>query len=103
MYILHDSSVGFLFSRIYRRILRKSETRPRADMVTRACPRKKVKEASDIFVRSPLDGGVGHVLVLVFSATRRHLALRAAWVIERAGRHVVFFSKFQSVKPSYTV
>ena len=41
--------------------------------------------------RSSLDGGVGHVLVLVFAATRRQLALRAARVIERAVRHVAFF------------
>ena len=33
----------------------------------------------------------GHDLVLVFAATRRHLALRAAWVGERAVRHVAFF------------
>ena len=30
-------------------------------------------------------------LVLVFAATRRHLALRAAWFGERAVRHVAFF------------
>ena len=60
-------------------------------MFTLACPRKKVKEASAIFVRSPLDGGVSHVLVLVFAATRKQLALRAARVIEHAGRHVEFF------------
>ena len=32
-----------------------------------------------------------HDLVLVFAATRRHLALRAAWVGERAVRYVAFF------------
>ena len=52
-----------------------------------------------VFTRFTLDGvRVGHNLVLVFAATRRHLALRAARVIERAGRHVEFF-----VKASYTV
>ena len=54
------------------------------------------------FPRSPLDGGVGHVLVLVFAATRRHLALRAARVIERAGRHVEFF-EIRFEKALYTV
>ena len=44
-------------------------------MVTLACQRKKVKEAIGIFVRSPLDGGVGHVLVLVFAAIRKDSAL----------------------------
>ena len=39
---------------------------------------------------------VSHDLVLVFAATRRHLALRVpALVIERAGRHVAFL-KFSS-------
>ena len=42
------------------------------------------------------------VLVLVFSAMRRHLALRAARVIERAGRHVEFF-EIRFVKASYTI
>ena len=40
---------------------------------------------------------VRHILVLVFAAARRHSALRAAWVGEHAGRHVVF-SKFMFVK-----
>ena len=49
-----------------------------------------------VFTRFTLDGGVGHVLVLVFAAMRRHSALRApAWVIERAGGHVTF-SKLSS-------
>ena len=52
---------------------------------------KKVKEVSGIFVRSPLDGGVGHILVLVFVATCRHLALRSGWVGEQASRHDAFF------------
>ena len=43
-----------------------------------------------LFTRSPLEG-VSDVLVLVFAATRRHLALRAAWVGEGAARHVAFF------------
>ena len=48
----------------------------------------------DLFPQFTVDGvRVGHVLVLVFAATLRHLALRAAWVGERAGRHVAFFSK----------
>ena len=54
MYILHDRSVGVCFSNIYRRILHKSETRPRADMITRVCPRKKVKEASAMLSYSPV-------------------------------------------------
>ena len=56
--------------------------------------KKKAKNASVMFVFTSLtvDGArVGHVLVLVFAATRRHLALLAARIIERASRHVVFF------------
>ena len=52
--------------------------------------KKKAKEASGIFVRSPLDGGVGHGLVLVFAALRRRLALRAPRIIEQGLRHVEF-------------
>ena len=77
--------------------------RPRADMFTRSSSREKAKEASDIFVDSPLDGGVGHVLVLVLAATRRRLALRAAeGYLEQAGRHVEFF-EIRFVKASCTV
>ena len=62
-------------------------------MCTLPSPRKKLQAT----------WWVGHVLVLVFDATRRHLALRApALVGERAGRHVVFL-KFMFIKPSYTV
>ena len=105
MYIDHDRSVGGFVSRIYRRILRKIETKLRgADMITRACPRTKVKEASAMLSYSPVPremaGSV--VLVLVFAATRRQLALRAARVTERAGRHVEFF-EIRFVKASYTV
>ena len=50
-------------------------------MFTRPSLRKKVKDASV-------------VLVMVFAAKRRHLALPAAWVGERAGRHVAFFFFF---------
>ena len=39
---------------------------------------------------------VGHVLVLVFAAMLKDSALRAAWVGERAGRHV-FILKFDFV------
>ena len=101
---------GFVF-RIYRRILRKSESRPRADMFTRACPRKEKGKKCKRHVRPlwvrfhpfPVDGArVGHVLVLVFAATRRHLALRASRIIERAVRHVEFF-EMRFVKASYTV
>ena len=45
-------------------------------MFTLPCPRERVKDAS--------------ILVLVFAATHRHLALLAAWVGERDGRHVEF-------------
>ena len=57
IYIGHESSLGVL-SQIYQLILRKSETRPRADMIKRACPRKMVKEASAVvvFTRFTLDG-----------------------------------------------
>ena len=54
-------------------------------MFTRPSLRKKVKDVSVM--------SAGHVLVLVFAAKRRHLALPAAWVGERAGRHVAFFSR----------
>ena len=63
---------GFV-PRIYRRILCKSETKPRADMFTLRSPRKKVKERH--FPRFHARWRVGHVLVLVFAATRRHLGL----------------------------
>ena len=46
---------------------------------------------------------VGHDLVLVFAATRRRLALRAARVIKHAGPPCCFLLKIQFVKPSYTV
>ena len=93
---------GFV-SRIYWRILRKSETRPRADMFTLLSPRKKVKEASTMLPFSAAVHEVaGRCLVLVFAATRRHLALRAAGVSERAGRHVEFF-EMRFVKALYTV
>ena len=55
-----------------------------------------------MFDRCPRGGGSVTFLVLVFAATRRHLALRAARVIEQAGRHV-FILKFDFVKASYTV
>ena len=64
--------------------------------------KKKEKNASVMFVLFPRDGGVGHVLVLVFAATRRQLALRAERVIERAGHHVEFF-EIRFEKASYTV
>ena len=64
-------------------------------MFTRACPRKEKGKRCKRRVR-PFPARVGHVLVLVFAATRRQLALQVpAWVIERAGRHVAF-SKFSS-------
>ena len=60
-------------------------------MFTRACPRKEKGKKCKRRVRPfPARWRVGHVLVLVFAATRRHLALRAARVIEHAGRHVEF-------------
>ena len=45
-----------------------------------------------VFARFTLDGSrAGHVLVLVFAATRRRLALRAARIIEQGAHHVAFF------------
>ena len=59
--------------------------------------------APSVFTRFTLDGArVGHDLVLVFAATRRRLALRAARVGERAGCHVELF-EMRFVKASYTV
>ena len=44
-----------------------------------------------VFTRFTLDGArVGHNLVLVFAAMRRHLALRAARIIEQGVNHVGF-------------
>ena len=62
----------------------------RADMFTQPSLRKKVKDASVV--------SAGHVLVLVFAAKCRHLALRAAWVGERASRHVFFSREIRFVK-----
>ena len=53
--------------------------------------KKKAKNASVVFILFPRDGRVGHVLVLVFAATRKDSALQAARVIERAVSHVAFF------------
>ena len=41
-----------------------------------------------VFARFTVDGVVGHDLVLVFAAARRHLALRAARIIEQGVCHV---------------
>ena len=60
-------------------------------------------DRSVFFHRYPRDGGVGHVLVLVFAATRKQLALRAAWVGEHAGPPCCFFFERRFVKASYTV
>ena len=53
--------------------------------------KKKAKNASVVFGLFPRGGGVGHVLVLVFAATRRPLALHSARIIEQGVGHVVFF------------
>ena len=81
---------GFV-SRIYRRILRKSEQNSGGPtwLRERVRVKKKAKNASVMFVFTcfTVDGSrVGHDLVLVFAATRRHLALRAARLIEQACR-----------------
>ena len=50
IYISHESSLGVCFSS-------EMKPRPRPDMFTLLSPRKKVKEASGIFVRCPRGGG----------------------------------------------
>ena len=108
MYINHDRSVGGLFLEyigVY--CVKPSETKcTRRDLRVK----KKEKNASVVFghcgfvfTRFTLDGRVGHDLVLVFAATRRRMALRAARVIEHAGPPCCFFPTFQFFKPSYTV
>ena len=73
-------------------------------MFTRAGPRKEKGKSSERHFR-PLTARwrVGHVLVLVFAATRRHLALRAARVIEHAASAMLLFFEMRFVKASYTV
>ena len=72
-------------------------------MFTLPSPCKQVKDAIAMLPFYPAVHEVaGRCLVLVFAATRRRLALRAAWVIEHAGSHVEFF-EMRFVKASYTV
>ena len=61
-------------------------------MFTLPSPRKQVKEAIVMLPFSPAVREVaGRCLVLVFAATHRHLALRAAWVGEQADAMLVSF------------
>ena len=51
IYISAMKAVRGFLSRIYQCILRKRETRPRADMFTRACPPKEKGKKCKILVR----------------------------------------------------
>ena len=69
------------------------------DMYTYHDTAKRVKEASAMlsFHCSPRDGGVSHVLVLVFAATRRNLALQSARVVEHAAAAMLLFCQYSSL------
>ena len=87
MYILHDSSVGVCFAR------------ERDD-----ASHRQSRHFIFFFPRSPPDGGVGHVLVLVFAATRRHLERRAAWVgASKLAAMMLSPLEILVVKASYTI